>query len=108
MDLKGGKKGKTGAWSTSADVLDKLAAEGHALPEKVLSWRQLSKLKSTYSDALGKAINEKTGRVHTSFSMAITSTGRLSSTDPNLQNIPIRTPEGRRIRRAFVPIRAIC
>ncbi|GER06935.1 hypothetical protein JCM17843_12450 [Kordiimonadales bacterium JCM 17843] len=108
MDLKGGKKGKTGAWSTSADVLDKLAAEGHTLPEKVLSWRQLSKLKSTYSDALGKAINEKTGRVHTSFSMAITSTGRLSSTDPNLQNIPIRTPEGRRIRRAFVPIRAIC
>lgn len=100
--IKGGKKGKAGAWSTGADILEKLAEDGHELPEKVLSWRQLAKLKSTYSDALAQAINEKTGRVHTNYSMAITSTGRLSSTDPNLQNIPVRTPEGRQIRRAFV------
>ncbi len=100
--IKGGKKGKAGAWSTGADILEKLAADGHQLPEKVLAWRQLAKLKSTYSDALANAINEKTGRVHTSYSMAVTSTGRLSSTDPNLQNIPIRTAEGRQIRKAFV------
>lgn len=100
--IKGGKKGKAGAWSTGADILEKLAADGHELPEKVLAWRQLAKLKSTYSDALANAINEKTGRVHTSYSMAVTSTGRLSSTDPNLQNIPIRTAEGRQIRKAFV------
>ena len=102
MGLKGGKKGKTGAYSTSADVLEGLAAQGHDLPQKVLDWRQLSKLKSTYTDALQDDINPETGRVHTSFSLAATSTGRLASTDPNLQNIPIRTREGREIRKAFV------
>jgi DNA polymerase-1 len=102
MSLSGGKKMKTGAWGTGADVLEVLAAEGHALPQKVLDWRQLSKLKSTYTDSLQQEINQRTGRVHTSYGMAATPTGRLSSTDPNLQNIPIRTDEGRRIRRAFV------
>ncbi len=102
MGLKGGKKGKTGAYSTSADVLEGLAAEGHDLPVKVVAWRQVSKLKSTYSDALQDEINPNTGRVHTSYGMAIASTGRLSSTDPNLQNIPVRTEEGRQIRKAFV------
>jgi len=103
MGLPGGKKGKTGAYVTGADVLEGLAAEGHELPEKVLDWRQLAKLKSTYADALVEQINPETGRVHTSYGMAIASTGRLSSTDPNLQNIPIRTEEGRKIRQAFVP-----
>jgi len=98
----GGKKGKSGAYTTSADVLDILAAQGHALPEKVLEWRQLSKLKSTYTDTLVTQINPQTGRVHTSFSMAAASTGRLASSDPNLQNIPVRTEEGRRIRTAFI------
>ncbi|MEM7427231.1 MAG: DNA polymerase I [Pseudomonadota bacterium] len=102
MGLEGGKKTATGAWSTGADVLDNLAAEGHDLPRKVLEWRQLSKLKSTYTDALPEFINPVTGRVHTSYAMASTSTGRLSSSDPNLQNIPVRTEEGRKIRTAFV------
>ncbi len=103
MGLEGGKKTKTGAWGTGADVLETLAAEGHDLPARVLDWRQLSKLKSTYTDALPTFINPDTGRVHTSYSLASTSTGRLSSSDPNLQNIPVRTEEGRQIRTAFVP-----
>ena len=102
MGLEGGKKTKTGAWGTGADVLEVLAAQGHDLPAKILDWRQLSKLKSTYTDALPTHINGETGRVHTSFSLAATSTGRLASTDPNLQNIPVRTEEGRAIRTAFV------
>ncbi len=102
MGLEGGKKGKTGAYATGVEVLEVLAAEGHEIAEKVLSWRQLSKLKSTYTDALQREIHPQTGRVHTSFSMAATTTGRLSSSEPNLQNIPIRTEEGRRIREAFV------
>jgi len=103
MKLPGGRRSsKTGAWSTDADVLEGLAADGHALPRRVLDWRQLAKLKSTYTDALQNQINPQTGRVHTSYAMASTTTGRLSSTDPNLQNIPIRTDEGRRIREAFV------
>jgi len=93
---------KTGAWATGADVLEDLAAAGHALPQLVLDWRQLAKLKSTYADALVERIDPRTGRVHTSFSLAATSTGRLSSSDPNLQNIPVRTEEGRKIRTAFV------
>jgi DNA polymerase-1 len=102
MGLEGGKKGKTGAYATGADVLQFLAAQGHELPAKVLDWRQLAKLKSTYTDALQEQINPQTGRVHTSYSQAVASTGRLSSNDPNLQNIPVRTEEGRKIRRAFV------
>ncbi|MEP5631416.1 MAG: DNA polymerase I [Tateyamaria sp.] len=101
MSLEGGKKGKTGKYATGADVLEDLATE-HKLPGLVLDWRQLSKLKSTYTDALQDHINKDTGRVHTSYSIAGASTGRLASTDPNLQNIPIRTEEGRRIREAFV------
>ena len=103
MSLEGGKKGKTGAYATPADVLEQLAAQGHDLPARVLDWRQISKLKSTYTDALQEHIHPETGRVHTSYSIAGASTGRLASTDPNLQNIPIRTEEGRRIREAFVP-----
>lgn len=104
MGLPGGKKSKkTGAWQTNVDVLEKLAAEGHDIPQKVMEYRQFSKLKSTYTDALQKEVNSRTGRVHTSFHMAATTTGRLSSNDPNLQNIPIRTEEGRKIRQAFVP-----
>jgi DNA polymerase-1 len=102
MGLAGGRKGKSGAYATGAGVLEQLAAEGHELPERVLDWRQIAKLKSTYADALVEQINPETGRVHTSFSMAATSTGRLASSDPNLQNIPVRTEEGRKIRRAFV------
>ena len=102
MGLPGGKKTATGAWSTSASVLDDLAAEGHALPARILEWRQISKLKSTYTDALPGFVNPATGRVHTSYALAATTTGRLSSSEPNLQNIPVRTEEGRRIRRAFV------
>ena len=102
MGLPGGKKTKTGQWATGADVLEELAAQGHDLPARVLDWRQLAKLKSTYADALVAQINPATGRVHTSYSLAATTTGRLSSSDPNLQNIPIRTEEGRKIRRAFV------
>ena len=101
MGLEGGKRGKTGAYATGADVLEDLATE-HDLPARVLDWRQLSKLKSTYTDALQDHINPDTGRVHTSYAIAGASTGRLASTDPNLQNIPIRTEEGRRIREAFV------
>lgn len=102
MGLQSGKKGKSGAFSTGADVLEGLAAQGHDLPARVLDWRQLSKLKSTYTDALIGHINARTGRVHTTFSMIAANTGRLSSNDPNLQNIPVRTEEGRKIRRAFV------
>ncbi len=102
MGLPGGKKTATGAWSTSASVLDDLAAEGHQLPARILEWRQLSKLKSTYADALPGFVNPSTGRVHTSYALAATTTGRLSSSEPNLQNIPVRTEEGRKIRRAFV------
>ena len=102
MSLSGGKKGKTGAYATGADVLEDLAAQGHDLPARVLDWRQLAKLRSTYTDALQAQINPDTGRVHTSYAMAVASTGRLSSTDPNLQNIPVRTEEGRKIREAFV------
>ncbi|MGJ8621256.1 MAG: DNA polymerase I [Yoonia sp.] len=101
MGLPGGKKGKTGAYATGADVLEDLATE-HELPGRVLDWRQLSKLKSTYTDALQEHINPDTGRVHTSYSIAGANTGRLASTDPNLQNIPVRSEEGRRIREAFV------
>ena len=100
--LEGGRKTKTGAWSTDADVLEELAAQGHDIAKKVLQWRQLQKLRGTYTDALPTYINPNTGRVHTSYAMASTSTGRLASTDPNLQNIPIRTEEGRRIRAAFI------
>ena len=98
----GGKKTATGVWSTDAGVLEDLAAQGHELPRVLLDWRQLSKLKGTYTDALAAAVSERTGRVHTSFSLASTTTGRLSSSDPNLQNIPIRTEEGRKIRAAFI------
>ncbi len=101
MGLPGGEKGKTGAYATGADILEDLATE-HELPGRVLDWRQLSKLKSTYTDALQDHINPETGRVHTSYSLVGAVTGRLSSTDPNLQNIPVRTEEGRRIREAFV------
>ncbi|WP_428540633.1 DNA polymerase I [Profundibacter sp.] len=102
MGLEGGKKGKTGAYATGADVLEDLAAEGNELAARVLDWRQLSKLKSTYTDALQDHINPDTGRVHTSYVIAGANTGRLASTDPNLQNIPVRTEEGRKIREAFV------
>jgi len=102
MGLPGGKRMKTGAWGTDSSVLQGLADQGHDLPARILEWRQLQKLKSTYADALVEQINPETGRVHTSYAMAIAATGRLSSTDPNLQNIPIRTEEGSRIRHAFV------
>jgi len=102
MGLPGAKKTATGAWGTDASVLEDLALQGHALPRLLLDWRQLSKLKGTYTDALVLAISPRTGRVHTSFAMASTTTGRLSSNDPNLQNIPVRTEEGRKIRRAFI------
>ncbi len=101
LGLGGGKKGKTGAYGTGADVLEDLATE-HELPRLILDWRQISKLKSTYTDALQTHIHPETGRVHTSYSIAGANTGRLASTDPNLQNIPVRTEEGRRIREAFV------
>jgi DNA polymerase-1 len=102
MGLKGGKKGKSGDYSTDVTVLEKLESEGVEIARKVLEWRQLSKLKSTYTDSLQEQINPKTGRVHTSYSLTGAQTGRLSSNDPNLQNIPIRTEVGRRIRTAFV------
>ena len=102
MGLDAGRKGKSGAYSTGADILENMAAQGHDLPARVLDWRQLSKLKSTYTDALIEHIVPATRRVHTTFTMTAANTGRLSSNDPNLQNIPIRTEEGRRIRRAFV------
>ena len=102
MGLPGASKTKTGQWSTSAQVLEDLAAEGHPLPRKIVDWRQLTKLKSTYTDALPGFVNAETKRVHTCYAMASTSTGRLSSSDPNLQNIPVRTAEGRKIRTAFI------
>ena len=102
MGLESRRTTATGAQGTDASVLEELAAEGHALPRVLLDWRQLSKLKGTYTDALVAAIAPATGRVHTSYAMASTTTGRLSSTDPNLQNIPVRTEEGRKIRQAFV------
>ncbi|MGL4973744.1 MAG: DNA polymerase I, partial [Bosea sp. (in: a-proteobacteria)] len=103
MGLSGAKKTATGQWATGASVLEDLAEEGHVLPGKILEWRQLAKLKSTYTDALPTYVNAQTQRVHTSFSLAATTTGRLSSSEPNLQNIPIRTEAGRKIRTAFVP-----
>ncbi|MER9844797.1 DNA polymerase I [Mesorhizobium australicum] len=102
MGLPGGSKTKTGQWSTSAQLLEDLAAEGHELPRKIVDWRQLTKLKSTYTDALPGFVNPDTKRVHTSYALAATTTGRLSSSDPNLQNIPVRTAEGRKIRTAFI------
>lgn len=102
MGLQGGSKTKTGQWSTDAGLLEDLAEQGHEIVQKILDWRQLAKLKSTYTDALQEQINPATGRVHTSFACAHTSTGRLASSDPNLQNIPIRTEEGRKIRQAFI------
>ena len=102
MALPGAKKTATGAWATGASILDDLAEEGHQLPARILEWRQLSKLKSTYTDALPDYVNPQTGRVHTSFSLASTTTGRLSSSEPNIQNIPVRTESGRKIRKAFI------
>ncbi len=102
MGLPGGSKTKTGAWSTSAQVLDDLAEQGYEFPRKILEWRQVSKLKSTYTDALPNYVNPQTHRVHTTYALAATTTGRLSSNEPNLQNIPIRTEDGRKIRRAFI------
>jgi DNA polymerase I len=102
LGLPGGTKTKTGQWSTGARVLDDLAEQGHALPRKILDWRQVSKLKSTYTDALPGYVDGRTHRVHTSYALAATPTGRLSSSEPNLQNIPIRNEEGRKIRRAFI------
>ena len=102
MGLPGGKRTKAGAWGTDASVLTQLAEQGHDLPGRVLEWRQVNKLKTTYADSLVNDVDPRTGRVHTSFAMAATSTGRISSNDPNLQNIPIRTAEGARIRHAFV------
>ena len=102
FSLPGGRKTRTGAWSTDVDVLEEVAAQGHDIAKKVLDWRGLAKLRGTYTDALPTYINPQTGRVHTSYAMASTSTGRLASTDPNLQNIPVRTEEGRRIRQAFI------
>ncbi len=102
MGLPGGKKTKTGAWSTTASILDELAEQGHEFPRKILDWRQVSKLKSTYTDALPEYVHPQTHRVHTTYALAATTTGRLSSNEPNLQNIPVRTEDGRKIRRAFV------
>jgi len=105
MGLPGGTRTKTGAWSTTAQILDDLAEQGHEFPKKILEWRQVSKLKSTYTDALPTYVNPQTHRVHTTYALAATTTGRLSSNEPNLQNIPIRTEDGRKIRRAFVATR---
>ena len=102
MALPGGTRTKSGQWSTTAQVLEELAAEGYELPRKIVDWRQLTKLKSTYTDALPDYIHPETRRVHTSYALASTTTGRLSSYEPNLQNIPIRTSEGRKIRTAFI------
>jgi DNA polymerase-1 len=102
MGLSGGSKTKTGAWSTTAQVLDELAEQGHEFPKKILEWRQVSKLKSTYTDALPTYVHPQTHRVHTTYALAATTTGRLSSNEPNLQNIPVRTEDGRKIRRAFI------
>ncbi len=102
LGLPGGTKTKTGQWATGARALEDLAEQGHALPQKILDWRQVSKLKSTYTDALPGFVNPTTHRVHTNYALASTTTGRLSSSDPNLQNIPVRTEDGRKIRRAFI------
>jgi DNA polymerase I len=102
MGISGGSKTKTGAWSTSAQILDDLAEQGHEFPKKILEWRQVSKLKSTYTDALPTYVHPQTHRVHTTYALAATTTGRLSSNEPNLQNIPVRTEDGRKIRRAFI------
>jgi DNA polymerase I len=102
MGIPGGTKTKTGAWSTSAQILDDLAEQGHEFAKKILEWRQVSKLKSTYTDALPTYVHPQTHRVHTTYALAATTTGRLSSNEPNLQNIPVRTEDGRKIRRAFV------
>jgi len=102
MGLPGGSKTRTGQWSTGARALEDLAEQGHELPRKILDWRQVSKLRSTYTEALPTYVNPLTHRVHTSYALASTSTGRLSSSEPNLQNIPIRTEDGRKIRRAFI------
>jgi DNA polymerase-1 len=102
MGIQGGTRTKTGAWSTSAQILDDLAEQGHEFAKKILEWRQVSKLKSTYTDALPTYVNPQTHRVHTTYALAATTTGRLSSNEPNLQNIPVRTEDGRKIRRAFV------
>jgi DNA polymerase-1 len=102
LKLEGGTKTKTGQWSTGARALEELAEQGHKLPQKILDWRQVSKLKSTYTDALPGFVNPTTHRVHTNYALASTTTGRLSSSDPNLQNIPVRTEDGRKIRRAFI------
>ncbi|HLI98610.1 MAG TPA: DNA polymerase I [Bradyrhizobium sp.] len=102
MGISGGTKTKTGAWSTSAQILDELAEQGHEFPKKILEWRQVAKLKSTYTDALPTYVHPATHRVHTTYALAATTTGRLSSNEPNLQNIPVRTEDGRKIRRAFV------
>ncbi len=102
MGLPGGSKTKTGQWATGAKVLEELAEQGHELPQKILDWRQVSKLRSTYTDTLPDYVNGETHRVHTCYALAATPTGRLSSSEPNLQNIPVRTEEGRKIRRAFI------
>src|SRR4029079_14334807 len=102
MGLPGGTKTKSGQWATGARVLDELAEQGHALPQKILEWRQGTQLKSTSTDALPRYIHSITKRAHTNSDLAATPTGRLSSSEPNLQNIPIRTEEGRKIRRAFI------
>jgi DNA polymerase-1 len=102
MAIPGGTKTKTGAWSTSAQILDDLAEQGNDFAKKILEWRQVSKLKSTYTDALPTYVNPQTHRVHTTYALAATTTGRLSSNEPNLQNIPVRTEDGRKIRRAFI------
>ncbi|WP_425988883.1 DNA polymerase I [Afipia sp. DC4300-2b1] len=102
MGLPGGAKTKTGAWSTSAQILDELAEAGHEFPKHVLEWRQVTKLKSTYTDSLPEYVNPQTQRVHTTYALAATTTGRLSSNEPNLQNIPVRTEDGRKIRKAFI------
>src|SRR5205085_8929573 len=102
MGYKGGRRGKSGLYSTDQAILEQLANQGAAVARMVLDWRQLAKLRSTYTEALQAAINPETGRVHTCYSLVGAQTGRLSSTDPNLQNIPIRTAIGRRIREAFV------
>ncbi len=102
LDLRGGKKTKSGTWATGIDVLEDLSAIGHSIADEIIEWRQLNKLKTTYTDSLPNFINQSSGRVHTKFSQALTSTGRLSSSNPNLQNIPIRTSEGKLIRSAFI------
>jgi DNA polymerase-1 len=102
MGLNGGTRTRTGQWATGARVLEELAEQGHKLPQKILEWRQVAKLRSTYTDALPGFVNRETHRVHTSYALAATTTGRLSSSEPNLQNIPVRTEDGRKIRRAFV------